>query len=101
MLDVTTDPRLTALRADEFARLDATGQVYLDHTGSALYPDALVREHADFLRAHVLGNPHSRNPSARASTELVDAARARVLSFFRADSDEYEVVFTANASHAL
>jgi molybdenum cofactor sulfurtransferase len=96
-----TDPRFTALRDTEFARLDATGQVYLDHTGSALYPDSLVRAHAEYLRGHVLGNPHSRNPSSRASTELVSAARARVLAFFRADPAEYEVAFTANASHAL
>jgi selenocysteine lyase/cysteine desulfurase len=96
-----TDPRLTALRATEFARLDATGHVYLDHTGSALYPDALVREHAELLRSHVLGNPHSRSPAARRSTELVEAARARVFAFFRADPAEYEVIFTANASHAL
>ncbi len=95
------DTDLTALRATEFARLDTTGNVYLDHTGSALYPDVLVREHANFLRASVLGNPHSRNPTARASTEIVDAARARILSFFRADPAEYDAIFTANASHAL
>ena len=95
------DDRLTDLRATEFARLDATGHVYLDHTGSALYPDALVRAHADLLRGAVLGNPHSRSPAARRSTELVDAGRLRVREFFRADPDEYEVIFTANASHAL
>ena len=88
-----TAARFAALRAAEFARLDATGQVYMDHTGSALYPDVLVREHTEFLRTHVLGNPHSHNPTSRASTEIVEAARRRVLSFFRADPNEYEVIF--------
>ena len=34
-------------------------------------------------------------------TELVEQARAFVLTFFQASPDEYTVIFTANASHAL
>src|SRR5690606_39361596 len=87
--------------ATEFARLDEGGHVYLDHTGAALYPESLVRGYTERLCGAVLGNPHSRNPSSRVSTELVQQARARVLSFFRADPEEYEVVFTSNATGAL
>ncbi|HYD53133.1 MAG TPA: aminotransferase class V-fold PLP-dependent enzyme [Gemmatimonadaceae bacterium] len=89
------------LRGAEFGRLDAEGHVYLDHTGSALYPDRLVRAHAELLRRGVFGNPHSRSPSSRASTEIVELARRRVLEFFRADPREYEAIFTSNASHSL
>lgn len=89
------------LRAREFSRLDAAGHVYLDYTGSGLYPESLVRAHAELLRASVLGNPHSHSPSSSASTRRVDEARARVRDFFGADSAEYEVVFTLNASGAL
>ena len=89
------------LRAREFARLDATGHAYLDYTGSALYPERLVAEHAEFLRRAVLGNPHSESPASRASTALVSAARERVLRFFDADPDEYVACFTANASAAI
>lgn len=96
-----TAERIRALRRTEFARLDALGHVYLDHTGSALYPESLVRGEAERLCAGVFGNPHSRNPTARASTEQVDAARRRVHEFFRADPEEYEVVFTSNASGGL
>lgn len=95
------DDLFATLRASDFARLDALGHTYLDHTGSALHPERLVREHADFLGGVVLGNPHSRSPASRAATELVQAARARVLAYFRASADEYEVVFTQNASGAL
>jgi hypothetical protein len=35
-------PDFAALRATEFARLDAEGHAYLDYTGSALYPESLV-----------------------------------------------------------
>jgi len=89
------------LRAREFGRLDAGGHVYLDHTGSTLYPESLIRVHAELLRENVFGNPHSRNPTSRASTERVEAARRRILEFFRADPGEYEVAFTLNASGAL
>ena len=95
------DPAIEALRAREFARLDRTGDVYLDYTGSALYPESLVRAHADALCGVVLGNPHSRNPTSRAATERVDEVRRRVLAFFDGDPDEYEVIFTANATGAL
>lgn len=89
------------LRENDFSRLRAAGQIYLDHTGSALYPESLVEAHGRLLRTSVLGNPHSRNPSSRRSTEMVQSARDRVLAFFRADPSEYEVIFTPNASGAL
>ncbi len=89
------------LREREFGRLDATGQTYLDYTGSALYPASLVRGHADLLASRVLGNPHSRSPSSKDATQRVEAARFRVLQFFRADPEEYEAIFTLNASGAL
>ncbi|HEX7120249.1 MAG TPA: aminotransferase class V-fold PLP-dependent enzyme [Longimicrobiales bacterium] len=95
------DEVMRALRAREFSRLDAAGHVYLDHTGSALYPESLVRAHAELLAGGVYGNPHSRNPTSRASTAVVEAARARILEFFDADPEEYEAIFTLNASGAL
>jgi selenocysteine lyase/cysteine desulfurase len=92
---------MRALRDAEYARLDAQGHAYLDHTGSALYPESLPVRHLELLRAGVFGNPHSRNPTARAATALVDAARRRVLAFFNADPAEWEAVFTLNATAAL
>jgi selenocysteine lyase/cysteine desulfurase len=89
------------MRATEFARLDRTGSVYLDYTGAALYPESLVKHHAAFLESAVLGNPHSDNPAATTSTELVESARSAVLDFFDADPAVYTVVFTANASAAF
>ena len=89
------------IRAREFGRLDALGHVYLDYTGSGLYAASQVRSHSDLLMGHVFGNPHSTNPTSIESTRLVERCRHRVLQFFSADPDEYAVVFTANASHAL
>ncbi|MDB4949205.1 MAG: aminotransferase class [Gemmatimonadetes bacterium] len=90
-----------ALRAREFRRLDAQGHAYLDYTGAALYPESLVRTHANALVDGIYGNPHADGPSSRASTAAVEEARAAVLRFFDADPTEHTVCFTANASAAL
>jgi len=92
---------LDELRTREFARLDRDGHVYLDSTGGSLYGESQVRRHAELLLGRVLGNPHSFNPASAAATELVEACRERVLDYFSAPRDEYEAIFTANASQAL
>ena len=89
------------LRQREFSRLDAGLHTYLDYTGAGLYPESLVRRHAELLLREVFGNPHSANPTSTRSTALLHECRRRVLSFFNASPDEYAVVFTANASKAL
>ena len=89
------------LRADEFSRLDASRQAYLDYTGSALYAARQVSGHASLLSRSVLGNPHSENPASRESTRLIEEARAQVLRFLDAPAEDYAVVFTANASAAI
>ena len=95
------DDCFAALRAREFARLDADAHAYLDFTGSALYPASLVEAHSAMLRGAVLGNPHSESRASLASSALIAEARARVLRFFDADPADYAVVFTANTSGAI
>jgi molybdenum cofactor sulfurtransferase len=92
---------LDALRATEYARLDAQEHVYLDYTGGGLYAECQVREHLELLCRHVFGNPHSTNPASQAMTNLVDHARRSVLSYFHASPQEYVVIFTPNATGAL
>ncbi|MBN1922633.1 MAG: aminotransferase class V-fold PLP-dependent enzyme [Anaerolineae bacterium] len=92
---------LDELRAQEYSRLDRLGQVYLDYTGGGLYADCQLRNHQELLSSHVFGNPHSHNPTSLAMTQWVERARAYVLEFFNADPDEYEAIFTLNASGAL
>src|SRR5688500_11297602 len=89
------------LRARELSRVDRARQTYLDWTGSALHPESLVRRHAQALHETVLGNPHSDSVASRASTSLIEQARAAVLRFLDAPPDEYDVCFSANASGAM
>ncbi len=92
---------LDRLREAEFSRLEDEGHVYLDYTGGGLYADRQIDQHMALLRRQVLGNPHSSNPTSAATTAMVESCRRHVLDFFRASPEEYAVVFTANASHAL
>lgn len=89
------------LRDRDYARLDRTGQIYLDYTGGGLYADSQMRLHQQVLAEHVFGNPHSSNPTSLAATRLIESTRATVLQFFNADPAEYTVIFTQNASGAL
>ena len=97
--NLPSDAYFDKLRNEEFARLDKTGQVYLDFTGGNLYPDSLLKKHFNQLENNILGNPHSTNPSSQLATVLVEEARQKVLDFFNAE--DYFCVFTANASGAL
>lgn len=92
---------LDELRRTDFARLDAGGHTYLDYTGAGLYADSQLDEHFELLRGSVFGNPHSVNPTSSAMTVLVERARDAVLTFFNASPDEYDVIFTPNATGAL
>ena len=89
------------LRDRDYARLDRTGQIYLDYTGGGLYADSQMRLHQQVLAEHVFGNPHSSNPTSLAATRLIESTRATVLQFFNADPAESTVIFTQTASGAL
>ncbi len=99
--DYRSTGALDQLRTTDFARLDRQGHVYLDYTGGGLYAASQVHRHADLLLAEVLGNPHSSNPTSSRTTERLESCRRRVLRHFGAPPDQYVVIFTANASHAL
>src|SRR5581483_3554 len=47
------------------------------------------------------GNPHSANPTSITSTRVIEETRERILAYFNADPDEYEAVFTLNATGGL
>jgi molybdenum cofactor sulfurtransferase len=92
---------LDVLRGKEYSHLDRLGHIYLDYTGAGLYATSQLREHLTLLESDVFGNPHSRNPTSRTITDLVERCRRKVLSYFNAPEGEYVAIFTANASQAL
>lgn len=96
-----TTTALDELRASDYSRLDRNHENYLDYTGGSLYAESQLRRHQKLLLNGVFGNPHSTNPTSHASTELIEDTRQSILRFFNADSAEYVVIFTSNASGAL
>jgi selenocysteine lyase/cysteine desulfurase len=98
--DYALTSALDDLRAEQYGRLDAQNQVYLDYTGGGLHATSQVQEHAQMLSDHVLGNPHSVSPSSMEMTRRVEQARAAVLDYFNG-TGKYTAIFTLNASGAL
>ena len=92
------EAEVEALRRSEYARLDAQQTTYLDHVGGTLAPASLLERDYQSLRNSILGNPHS---GSKTSTEAYTRARAEIHRFFRCTADEYEIIFTANASGAI
>ena len=92
---------IDALRASDYARLDSGGYTYRDYTGSGVYSISQVNAHLGLLSRIVAGNPHSANLASQTTEALINRARRRVLEYFRASPDEYEVIFTPNATGAL
>ncbi|HEY2322823.1 MAG TPA: aminotransferase class V-fold PLP-dependent enzyme [Thermoanaerobaculia bacterium] len=90
---------LTELREREFARLG--DHAYLDYTGAGLYGASQLRAHQALLASGVFGNPHSDSEASRASSEILENARRRVLEFFDVDESTHDVVFTANTTAAI
>lgn len=88
------------IRTAEYPLLDKMNQVYLDYTGANLYSRTQLEQHMAFLQQHVLGNPHSTNPTSAVSTRFVEETRKAVLDYFNATGDYY-CVFTANATQSL
>ncbi|OAA64822.1 molybdenum cofactor sulfurase [Cordyceps fumosorosea ARSEF 2679] len=84
------------LRGAEFPMLNDS--IYLDHAGATVPPKALMDEFAAELTSVLYGNPHSGSLPSQLSTDRVDDVRLRLLEFFNADPDAYDLIFVANAT---
>lgn len=92
------EAEVEALRRSEFSRLDTCQTTYLDHVGGTLAPESLLEEDYRVLKSTILGNPHS---GSKSSDTAYERARTEIYRFFRCSPDEYEIVFTPNASGAI
>ncbi|KAK6495032.1 hypothetical protein TWF481_003059 [Arthrobotrys musiformis] len=53
------------------------------------------------MASNLFGNPHSASPSSMLSSERVENVRSRVLKFFNASPDHFDLVFVANATAGI
>ncbi|KAL1508879.1 hypothetical protein ABEB36_003701 [Hypothenemus hampei] len=83
----------------EFSRLKGT--FYMDHAGAALYSDKQMENVLLDLQRNIYSNPHAHNTSSNNTQDAIDLIRFKVLSFFNTTQEEYSVIFTSGATHAL
>jgi molybdenum cofactor sulfurtransferase len=87
---------IASMRLTEYPMLKDS--LYLDHAGTTLYSASLLsRFHSDMI-ANLYGNPHSASPSSQKSTQEIEDVRLRLLRFFNADPEHFDLVFTANTT---
>ncbi|XP_018416165.1 PREDICTED: molybdenum cofactor sulfurase [Nanorana parkeri] len=87
------------MRKKEFSRIGDT--IYLDHVGTALFPESLLQKFMADLSENVYGNPHSSNLSSRLTHDTIEHVRYRILQHFNTSADDYTVIFTSGSTAAL
>ncbi|CAG8026023.1 unnamed protein product [Penicillium nalgiovense] len=87
------------IREQEYPNLNKT--IYLDHAGTTIYAKSLITAFSRDMNFNLFGNPHSMSVSSQLSTRRTDEVRIRVLQFFNARPEEFDVVFVANATAAI
>lgn len=88
-----------ALRATEFARIGDA--VYLDHAGATLHSERQLSDVMALLNGNLYGNPHSQNESSTRASDGLRRAREVTLRHFNTSAQQYDIIFTANATAAL
>ncbi|XP_053570573.1 molybdenum cofactor sulfurase [Bombina bombina] len=90
---------INEIRKKEFSRIGDS--IYLDHVGTALFPQSLLERFMKDLSENVYGNPHSQNIISRLTHDTVEHVRYRILQHFNTDADDYTVIFTSGSTAAL
>ncbi|XP_073775280.1 molybdenum cofactor sulfurase isoform X4 [Danio rerio] len=88
-----------ALIDQEFKRIK--GVTYLDHAGTTLFPESLIKGFHDDISRNVYGNPHSHNSSSRLTHDTVESVRYKILAHFNTSPEDYSVIFTSGCTAAL
>ena len=84
-----------------FAERTPLDTTYLDHAGTTLYSKSLIEQLSNEMLSSLFGNPHSASPSSKLSTCRIEQIRLRVLEFLKADPDDFDLVFVANATAGI
>jgi len=73
----------------------------MDHGGTTLASKTLLNSFCREMQTKLLANPHSDSLNPSTSTVVVAETRHKVLQFFNASPEHFDVVFTANATAAI
>uniref|UniRef100_A0A663MX89 Molybdenum cofactor sulfurase n=1 Tax=Athene cunicularia TaxID=194338 RepID=A0A663MX89_ATHCN len=92
---------LNILKIESINFIFVLGITYLDHAGSALFPESLLKAFTDDLRNNVYGNPHSQNISSKLTYDTIEHVRYRILQHFHTTAEDYTIIFTSGCTAAL
>ncbi|KAL9088483.1 MAG: hypothetical protein Q9165_006207 [Trypethelium subeluteriae] len=81
--------------------IEKKGRISLQDLDHELYAKSLIENFSKDLNSHIYGNPHSDSTPSALSGARIDSVRERALRFFNASSDEFDLVFVANATAAI
>lgn len=70
---------------------------YVDHAGATQYSEKQMQQICAHLTSSIYCNPHT----SKATEDLVDQVRYKVLSHFNTTTDDYSVVFTSGTTASL
>ncbi|KAF7191706.1 Molybdenum cofactor sulfurase [Pseudocercospora fuligena] len=77
------------------------GKTYLDHAGTTPWAKSLINAYAASMTDTLYGNPHSEHKPSRDADARVETTRRKALEFFNADPDDFDLIFTPNATGAI
>ncbi|KAJ8113692.1 hypothetical protein OPT61_g4238 [Boeremia exigua] len=96
---ISYNKTIEELRGREYPMLEGT--TYLDHAGTTLYPKSLIERFSADMISNLYGNPHSASNASQLTTRRIEDVRLRLLELFKADPQEFDVVFVANATAGI
>jgi molybdenum cofactor sulfurtransferase len=64
----------------------------LDHAGTTLYAKSLLERFSTDMISNLYGNPHSASNASQLTTRRIEDVRLRLLKFFNADPQDFDVV---------
>ncbi|CAI4219850.1 unnamed protein product [Parascedosporium putredinis] len=96
----TQEYDVESIRRSEYPLLQGP-DVYLDHTGTTLFPKSALDDFVQDVTSNLYGNPHSESKSSRRSTTKIEDIRKEALQFFNADPKDFDLVFVQNATAAI
>lgn len=82
-------------------KITFTDTIYLDHAGTAIPPKSLLTGFANDMTNCLYGNPHSTSVAAQETSKEIEKIRLQLLLFFKADPEEFDLVFVANATAGI
>ncbi|KAK8205607.1 hypothetical protein M8818_004783 [Zalaria obscura] len=99
MDDLQYNDYIEHMRRTEYPMLKDA--VYLDHAGTTPYSKRLVDRFSADMMTNLYGNPHSASQSSQRSTQQIDDVRLKLLQYFHADPEDFDVVLVPNATAGI